>query len=219
MKKVTIGLMIVFMGLLLMVPMARASVYSISAGNYIYLTIGIGNAVNGGGAFNVDKVGDGQGVLFDTFCLERNEDFYNGQELYIQSITDSAIAGGYSGAANGSDPISSQTAYLYYQWATGAITHTNTNAVNLQLAIWFFEGEIIAGHLLDYSSAQTFIDSANNNAVNGSYYGVQVLNLYDMAGNNSQDQLVYNVVPEPATMLLFGLGLIGIAGIRRKFKG
>jgi len=216
MKKVRVGLMIVFMGLILMVPMASA--YSISAGDYIFLTIGTGNAVNGGGAFNVDKVDDGLGVLFDTFCLERNEDFYSGQELYVKSITAGAISGGYSGAVNGSDPISSQTAYLYYEWATGAITHNNTNAVNLQLAIWFFEGEIISGHLLDYSSAQTFIDSANHNAVNGSYYGVQVLNLYDMDGNNSQDQLVYNAVPEPATILLLGLGLMGLVGVRRKIK-
>jgi hypothetical protein len=217
MKKVRVGLMIVFMGLLLMVPMASA--YSISAGDYIYLTIGTGNAVNGGGAFNVDKVGDGQqGVLFDTFCLERNEDFYNGQELYVKSITAGAMAGGYSGAVNGSDQISSQTEYLYYQWAIGGgITHNDTNAVNLQLAIWSLEGEITLEHPLTLTiEAQTFIDYANNNAVNGSHYGVQVLNLYDLAGNNSQDQLVY--VPEPATMLLFGLGLLGLAGVSRKMK-
>jgi len=210
MKKMILALMILAVGLLFVNVEARA--YSISVGDQIVLTQGVGGA-NNGGSFNVDKVGDDQGILFSTFCLERNEYITLGAKYYVGSISDGAIAGGYSGG--NPDPISSKTAYLFYQWATGLIAHTRENANDLQLAIWSLEGEITDAHFLAMTTgANALIESANN--ANG-LYGVQVMNLYGDAKYNSlkQSQLIY--IPEPADLFLLGISLVGIAIAIRKF--
>jgi hypothetical protein len=169
---------------------------------------------------------------FQTFCMEYNEHFSSSGE-YKYEISSTAMMGG---TATG-DHISYGTAYLYSQFAAKTLSQYDfyntssqrtSDAALLQNAIWYIEGEagLIAGNKFALA-AQTYFTNKSINYLNDApdgYLNVYVLNVTTLTGGNAQDQLIMKQgglgfpVPEPASMLLLGIGLLGAAAFRRKFK-
>ena len=156
---------------------------------------------------------------FETFCLERSENFQPGA-TYFFDVSSSALAGG-GGAVNGADPLDERTAYLYTLFMNGVLpTYDYTDGANdrqsdagaLQNAIWYLEEEV---NSLDSAKAVFY----HNLAQAGTGLGlgnVVVINVFSIDGNGDrvERQSQIAIIPAPSAGALMAAG--SLMALRRR---
>ncbi|MCR9218133.1 MAG: VPLPA-CTERM sorting domain-containing protein [bacterium] len=185
----------------------------------MFFTSGIRPGGFNGGEFISNTSSHG---TFRSFCLETNENITLSTNVtYSYEIVTTGAVNGGNGGGN-PDPVSSASAWIFVQWITGAIANNQTNAVDVQRAIWSIENESAgtlspAANALVATATGLYPNTADNAITSGNFPNIRVLNPFRMINGVREDyqsQIILIPLPTASGMALAGLALVG--GIRRR---